>query len=91
MATKVKTKKTNKGAILKGVVVSDKMDKTVVVSVSNFIKHPKYGKYYKVTKKYKAHDEENKCKIGDKIEIVETRPISKDKKFRVIHATAGQE
>jgi len=84
MATKVKTEKESKGAVLKGVVVSDKMDKTVVVSVSNFVKHPKYGKYYQVTKKYKAHDEENKYKVGDKVEIVETRPISKDKKFKVI-------
>jgi small subunit ribosomal protein S17 len=75
---------TNKGAILKGVVVSDKMDKTVVVSVSNFVKHPKYGKYYQVTKKYKAHDAENKCKVGDKVEIIETRPISKDKKFKIL-------
>lgn len=70
--------------ILKGIVVSDKMDKTVVVSVSRFVKHPLYGKYYKVSKKYKAHDEENKYKTGDKVEIVETRPISKDKHFRVI-------
>ncbi len=68
---------------LKGVVVSDKMDKTVVVSVSRFVKHPKYGKFYKINKKYKAHDEENKYKIGDKVEIVETRPISKDKRFKV--------
>ncbi len=76
--------KINKGAVLKGVVVSDKMNKTVVVSVSNFIKHPKYGKYYKVSKKYKAHDEDNTCKVGDNVEIVETRPISKDKKFKVV-------
>ncbi len=74
----------NKGNILKGVVVSDKMDKTIVVSVSRFIKHPLYGKFYKVSKKYKAHDEENKYKIGDQVEIVETKPISKDKHFRVI-------
>ena len=71
----------NKGTILKGVVVSDKMNKTVVVAVSRFVKHPLYGKYYKVTKKYKAHDENDKYKTGDKVEIVETRPISKDKKF----------
>lgn len=70
---------------LSGVVTSDKMDKTIVVSVSNFVKHPKYGKYYKISKKYKAHDAENKYKIGDKVEIVETRPISKDKKFKVIN------
>ncbi len=69
---------------LKGVVVSDKMDKTVVVSVSRFIKHPLYGKFYKVSKKYKAHDEDNKFKTGDTVEIVETRPISKDKKFKVV-------
>lgn len=74
----------NKGTHLNGVVVSDKMDKTVVVSVSRFIKHPLYGKFYKVSKKYKAHDEENKYKTGDKVEIVETRPISKDKKFKVV-------
>ncbi|MEI7810218.1 MAG: 30S ribosomal protein S17 [bacterium] len=85
MATKVKKEiKEEKGKTLKGVVVSDKMDKTVVVSVSRFVKHPKYGKYYNTTKKYKAHDEENACKIGDKVEIVETRPISKDKKFKVV-------
>lgn len=68
---------------LSGVVVSDKMDKTIVVSVSRFVKHPKYGKYYKISKKYKAHDEENKFKIGDKVEIEETRPLSKDKRFTV--------
>jgi small subunit ribosomal protein S17 len=73
-----------KSNILKGVVVSDKMDKTVVVSVSRFIKHPKYGKFYSRSKKYKAHDAENKYKVGDKVEIIETRPISKDKKFRVL-------
>ena len=85
MATKVKKEiGENKGNILKGVVVSDKMDKTVVVSVSRFIKHPKYGKFYQVNKKYKAHDEENKYKTGDQVEIAETRPISKDKKFKVV-------
>jgi small subunit ribosomal protein S17 len=84
---KTKNKKENiekKGNILKGVVVSDKMDKTVVVSISRFVKHPKYGKYYKVSKKYKVHDEDNKHKIGDNVKIVETRPISKDKRFKVI-------
>ena len=88
MTKKIQEKNTeikeNKGTVLKGVVVSDKMDKTVVVSVSRFIKHPLYGKYYKVSKKYKAHDEENKYKVGDNVEIVETRPISKEKHFRVI-------
>jgi len=76
-----------KGNTLSGVVVSDKMDKTVVVSVSRFVKHPKYGKFYKINKKYKAHDEENKYKIGDKVEITETKPISKDKKFAVVQRT----
>ena len=85
MKTKTRKENTeNAGKILKGVVVSDKMDKTVVVSVSRFVKHPLYGKFYKVSKKYKAHDEENVYKTGDKVEIVETRPISKDKKFKVI-------
>ena len=68
---------------LRGVVVSDRMDKTVVVSVSRFVKHPLYGKFYKISKKYKAHDENNKYKVGDKVEITEVRPISKDKKFKV--------
>ena len=81
---KKEEKQENKGKFLKGVVVSDKMDKTVVVSVSRFVKHPLYGKFYKVSKKYKAHDEENKCKVGDNVEIVETRPISKDKRFKVV-------
>lgn len=73
--------------VLKGIVVSDKMQKTVVVSVNRFVKHPKYGKYMKQSKKYKAHDEENVYKIGDKVSIEETRPISKDKTFKVIGKT----
>ncbi|OGI57418.1 30S ribosomal protein S17 [Candidatus Nomurabacteria bacterium RIFCSPHIGHO2_02_FULL_37_13] len=84
---KIKVKQNNienKGNILRGMVVSDKMDKTVVVSVSRFIKHPLYGKFYKVNKKYKAHDEENKHKTGDMVKIMETKPISKDKRFKVI-------
>jgi small subunit ribosomal protein S17 len=84
MAKKKETKEEVKGKFLKGVVTSDKMDKTVVVSVSRFVKHPLYGKFYKVSKKYKAHDEGNVYKIGDKVEIVETKPISKDKRFKVI-------
>ena len=60
------------------------MDKTVVVSVARFVKHPFYGKFFKVNKKYKAHDENNKYKTGDVVEIVPSRPFSKDKKFRVI-------
>ncbi len=74
----------NKPKVLRGVVVSDKMDKTIVVKVNRYIKHPKYQKYYTVSKKYKAHDEANAHKIGETVEIVESRPISKDKTFRVI-------
>lgn len=87
MATKAKKEIValeNSGNILKGVVVSDKMDKTVVVSVSRLVKHPLYGKFYQVNKKYKAHDEENKYKVGDKVEIMETKPISKDKHFKTL-------
>ncbi|PCI20852.1 30S ribosomal protein S17 [Candidatus Wolfebacteria bacterium] len=69
---------------LQGVVVSDKMDKTVVVSVNRFVKHPKYKKYFKISKNYKAHDESNSFKEGDRVEIEETRPISKDKTFKVV-------
>ena len=76
--------KKNNGKILKGVVVSDKMKDTVVVEVQRFIKHLKYKKYYKVHKKYKVHDVGNVKKIGDKVEIMESRPISKDKHFIII-------
>ena len=76
------------GKKLTGVVVSDKMDKTVVVSVSRYVKHPKYGKYMVRSKRYKAHDENNTYKTGDKVEIQETRPISKDKTFVVLHKLA---
>lgn len=67
-----------------GVVVSDKMDKTVVVSIENFKKHAMYKKIMRITKKYKAHDEENICKVGDKVQIMETRPLSKGKCWRVV-------
>lgn len=69
---------------LQGTVVSDKMDKTVVVDVQTVKKHPKYLKKYKINKKYKAHDEKQEFKVGDLVVIEECRPISKDKKFRVI-------
>jgi small subunit ribosomal protein S17 len=78
------TKNTQSNKTLKGIVVSDKMDKTIVVKVTRFVEHSKYGKRVKKTKKYKAHDEGNVKKIGDNVEIEETRPISKDKKFKVI-------
>ena len=71
--------------VLEGVVVSDKMEKTAVVAVNTFKAHPKYLKRYLSTKRYKAHDSENRCKIGDKVKIVEIKPVSKDKKWVVIY------
>lgn len=79
--------KNNSAKILKtlrGVVVSDKMTDTVVVEVTRFVKHPKYKKYYKINKKYKADDKGNTKKIGDKVEIVSCSPISKDKHFKIV-------
>jgi small subunit ribosomal protein S17 len=69
---------------LQGIVVSDKMDKTVVVKVERIKEHKKYKKRYRVHKKYKAHDEKNEYKVGDKVIIEETRPLSKEKRWRVI-------
>lgn len=66
-----------------GIVVSNKMDKTVVVSIVRSIKHKQYGKYIRRTKKYVAHDEKNECNVGDTVRIVESRPLSKTKKWRV--------
>jgi len=70
--------------VLVGTVKSDKMDKTVVVAVETNVKHPVYGKIVKRTYTLKAHDEENQCKIGDKVKVMETRPLSKDKRWRVV-------
>ena len=70
--------------VMIGTVTSNKMDKTVVVSVETNVKHPKYGKIVKRTYKLKAHDEENICQIGDKVKVMETRPLSKDKRWRVV-------
>jgi small subunit ribosomal protein S17 len=67
-----------------GRVVSDKMDKTVVVAVENLMQHPVYGKTVKRTKKYHAHDENNECQIGDIVKIMETRPLSRNKRWRLI-------
>jgi len=67
-----------------GRVVSDKMDKTIVVAVETYKKHKLYHKRIKYTKKYKAHDENNEAKIGDIVKIMETRPLSKDKRFRLV-------
>ena len=69
---------------IKGKITSDKMDKTVVVEVESFTIHPRYRKRFKMHKKYKAHDEKNEYKTGDEVIIEETRPLSKDKSFRVI-------
>lgn len=69
--------------IREGIVVSDKMDKTIVVLVERLVQHPMYKKYVRQRKKYKAHDPENRCRMGDLVSIVETRPLSKDKRWRV--------
>ena len=67
-----------------GLVTSDKMDKTIVVSIVDNVKHPLYGKIVKRTYKLKAHDENNECKIGDKVKVMETKPMSKDKRWRLV-------
>ena len=67
-----------------GVVFSNKMDKTVVVIVERLVKHPKYKKYLRVRKKFKAHDETNACNVGDRVEIIETRPLSREKRWAVL-------
>ena len=69
--------------IREGYVVSDKMDKTVVVAVEDRVKHPKYGMVLRRTKKYKAHDEQNECNVGDRVLLMETRPLSATKRWRV--------
>ena len=80
-------KKSTNRRQLKGVVLSDKMDKTAVVKVDRTVLHSKYLKRFTKSKKYKVHDPENKAKIGDKVVIEETRPISKDKNWRIIEIT----
>ena len=70
--------------VMIGTVLSNKMDKTVVVAVETSVSHKKYGKTVKRTYKLKAHDEENACQIGDKVKVMETRPLSKDKRWRVV-------
>lgn len=76
---------------LRGTVVSDKMDKTVVVAVSALKEHPIYRKKYKVTTKFKAHDEKNEAKVGDLVEITETRPVSRDKRWLVARKLTAKE
>lgn len=70
--------------VLTGKVVSDKMDKTVVVAVETLVRHPLYQRIIRRTKKFKAHDEQNSCRIGDKVKMMETRPLSKEKRWRII-------
>lgn len=73
-----------KPKVRQGVVVSDKMQKTIVVRVERVFQHPKYHKVVRMATKFKAHDEQNQCKIGDLVEIMETKPISKDKHWRLV-------
>ena len=75
----------NRRKTLVGMVTSDKMDKTIVVTVEDFVRHSLYGKAVKKTKKVKSHDENNECEIGDKVRIMETRPLSKDKRWRLVN------
>ena len=74
-----------------GTVVSDKMDKTVIVAVERMKKHPLYGKTIRVTKKYKVHDEENLSRQGDRVKIMETRPLSKEKRWRLVEIVKKSE
>ncbi|MBX3061049.1 MAG: 30S ribosomal protein S17 [Anaerolineae bacterium] len=69
---------------LQGVVTSDKMDKTVIVKVTTVKRHPMYGKVLRLDKKFKAHDEKNECRIGDRVEIIESQPISREKRWAVV-------
>ncbi len=71
-----------------GIVVSDKANKTVVVNVQRQVVHPKYGKIVRLNKKYKAHDENNECRVGDTVRIMETRPLSKTKRWRLVEVIA---
>jgi len=77
----------NNRKVREGIVVSDKMDKTVVVALERMIMHPMYKKRVRSTKKYKAHDEKNMCGVGDKVRIMETKPLSKNKRWRVVEIT----
>ncbi|HNW67816.1 MAG TPA: 30S ribosomal protein S17 [Bacteroidales bacterium] len=74
----------NKRKVREGLVTSNKMDKSILVSVERKLKHPKYGKFLKRTTKLMAHDENNECQIGDKVRVMETRPLSKSKRWRLV-------
>ena len=78
------TEERNLRKVRVGMVVSTKMDKTVVVAIEDNVKHPKYGKIVKHTLKVHAHDENNECGVGDKVSVMETRPLSKDKRWRLV-------
>ena len=84
-ATATETPETKRGLskVREGLVSSNKMDKTVVVTIVTYKKHPTFGKYVRRTKKYMAHDEKNECQIGDRVKLTETRPLSKNKRWRV--------
>lgn len=77
------TKQRGRRKVRVGRVVSDKMDKTVVVAIDTLVRHPLYGRIMRRTRKFKAHDENNECGVGDLVEIMETRPLSKEKRWRV--------
>jgi len=86
MVTTEKTTATSERGLVRsreGIVVSDKMDKTVIVTVTNHVKHPRYGKFVKKSRRFFAHDEKSECGIGDRVLIVESRPLSKNKNWRV--------
>lgn len=78
------TEERNSRKVIIGKVVSNKMQKTIVVSVERKVMHPKYGKFIKMTSKFKAHDEKNECSINDIVRVMETRPLSKDKRWRLV-------
>jgi len=82
MTEDVKTR--NRRKVRVGRVVSDRMEKTIVVSIERLVKHPTYGRYVRRRAKFKVHDEKNECKVGDLVRFMETRPISKDKRWRFV-------
>ena len=84
MAETTDSTERGKRKVLTGTVVSDKMEKTAVVSIERLVKHDTYGKYVRRRNKFKVHDEKNECKIGDVIRFMETRPLSKDKRWRLV-------
>ena len=85
----METKKVSRRKAVNGVVTSNKMSKTITVKSEKLVKHPKYGKFVRRVTTYKAHDEENKASIGDKVEIAEIRPLSKTKRWRLVGIVKG--